>query len=81
MHQIYFTLKEKLVCINRKNIHFFAKKFPKSYEIYLKNKNIRNKEGFYIQLKKGSEYGYAKIHFKKDNSVEKISIHEKENVE
>ncbi|MFK8276368.1 MULTISPECIES: hypothetical protein [Capnocytophaga] len=73
MYKIYFRFDGKLVCINRKNKKFFAKKFPKSYGTYLNNQNL----GFFIQLKKRNDYGYIKIHFKNDKIFEQMSIHQK----
>lgn len=77
MYKIYFRIDNKLVCINKKNKNFFAKKFPKSYETYLKNQNQRYLNGFFIRLKKGNDYGYIKIHFKDNHLFEQISIHQK----
>ncbi|WP_212906749.1 hypothetical protein [Capnocytophaga stomatis] len=81
MYKIYFRFDGKLVCINRKNKNFFAKKFPKSYGTYLNNQKEQYDRGFFIQLKKGNDYAYIRIFFKKNGSTEKLTVHEKESVE
>ena len=77
MYKLYFRINNKLVCINGKDKKFFSKKFPKSYETYLKNQNERYHSNFLIQLKKGNDYAYIEFIFKKNGSVESLIVHEK----
>ena len=67
MYKLYFRINNKLVCINGKNKKFFSKKFPKSYETYLKNQNERYHSNFLIQLKKGNDYAFKEFIFKSRN--------------
>lgn len=76
MYQIYFRFDGKLVNINKKRRDFFAKKFPKSYELYLKNQH-KHFNGLYLKLKKDNDYAYIVIYFKKSGAIEEISVETK----